>query len=179
MVGELNGEETRTMLMIKDDFERGGFSIPDPQKPDKPQYSLSIDLRGAGTKVKAKRSGDQVEIDVNLKLEVSYLSMKTQTDYTDPRNAPLAEKAVSDYIKTVMDGTILKCQKEFKSDVFQFGDKVRHTFLTWPEFERFAWLTKFPDATVRTHVDVRLKRYGLDLGPLKVPAGEIIEKKSK
>lgn len=174
MVGDLNGEETRTMLMVKGDFERGFFAVPDPQVPDQSQYSLSLDMRGRKTKVEVNRQGDRVEIDVHLTLEVSYMSMKTQSDYTDPRMEPLVEKAAAEYVKKNLDRAIMRTQ-EMGADVFGFGRRLRRTFLTWPEYEAFAWQSKYPQAEIRTNVEVELKRYGLDFGPLKVTPGEKLQ----
>ncbi|MGE5542637.1 MAG: Ger(x)C family spore germination protein [Bacillota bacterium] len=175
MVGDLNGDETACMLMAKGDFERGGFSIADPQRPDQPEYSISVELRGRKTRIAAVRTGDSVQLDVRVSLEINYLSWRTQTDYTDPRNAHLIEQAVNAHVKKMLDRAIARTQK-MNADVFGFGDKVRHTFLTWPEFDRFAWISKYPQAIIRTTVNSRMTRYGLDFAPPRVPPGESIVK---
>ncbi|MDP2856613.1 MAG: Ger(x)C family spore germination protein [Bacillota bacterium] len=177
MVGTLTGEETRALLMVKGDMETGGFSIPDPMAPDKPELSLSVTLHGRGTKVHAKRHGEKVELDVNIRLLVTYLAPKTGVDYSDPRTTPLVKKACEQYVKQLVDGVIAKTQKEHKSDVLGFGDPIRHTFATWPELDRFAWQTKYPDAEVRTSVDVTIQRHGLTFAPPHIPIGETIRSK--
>jgi Ger(x)C family germination protein len=177
MVGEFGGEEARTLSMIRGDFERGFFSVPDPLATDQPQYSLAMVLAASGSHVEARRQGDRVTLHVKVKLEGSYLSIMSQTDYTDPRNTPLAEKAAEDQIKRAMDRAITRSQKEMKVDPFRFGDRVKGTFLTWPEFDKFAWQSKYPDATVVTEVEIKIRRYGLDLAPPRVPPSEIIRKK--
>ncbi len=172
LVGYLTGEETRAMLMLTGDFKKGSYVIPDPKKPKDIQYSLGVDVKGSGTKVKAKRQGDQVQIDVVVHLKITYLSIKSQTDYTDPRLTPVVEKAIGDYIKSTIDRTVAKVQG-MGSDVFGFGNKVKRTFLTWPEFRDFRWFEKFSEATVNTTVKVDVHRYGLELGPLNVPPTEL------
>ncbi len=173
LVGYLTGEETRAMLMVTNDFERGAYVIPDPEVPHKPEYSLGADVKGSGTKIKVKRTGEKIQIDITVDLDVTYLSPKTQTDYSDPRMTPLAKRAIEDYIKKTIDRTIAKTQA-MGSDPFGLGKKVKRTFLTWPEFRDFNWLDKFPHATINTKVNVRVKRYGLDLGPLQVPLYETV-----
>jgi spore germination protein KC len=172
LVGTLGAEETRAMLMLKNDFERGAFGIPDPQRPDDPGYCLEFDVRGGRTRVEARRDGDKVKIVASVSLSVSYTGMKTQTDYSDPRNSPLAERAAEDYVKKVLDRVISRCKDEMKVDPFHFGDRVKRTFWTWPEWDSFAWQTKFPQAEVSTEVKVKIMRYGLDLGPPHVPSSE-------
>ncbi|MDP2858126.1 MAG: Ger(x)C family spore germination C-terminal domain-containing protein, partial [Bacillota bacterium] len=152
-------------------------SIPDPLAADQPQYSMAMVLAASGSRVKVQRQGDQVTLNVKVNLEGSYLAIMSQTDYTDPRNTPLAEKAAEDQVKRAMDRAITRSQKEMKVDPFRFGDRVKGTFLTWPEFDKFAWQSKYPDATVVTEVKVNIRRYGLDLAPPRVPPSEIIRKK--
>lgn len=174
LAGFLTGEETRAMLMVSNDYRKGAYVIPDPEKPDQPEYSLGLDVRDSGTKIKAKRTGDQVQIDITVDLAVTYISLKTQTDYTDPRLTPVAERAIEDYIKETIDRTIAKAQA-LRCDPFGLGMKVKRTFLSWPEFRDFDWFNKFPHATINTKVKVRIRRYGLGLGPPQVPPSETVQ----
>ncbi len=178
LVGDLNGEETRAMLMVKGDFEGGAFSIPDPQFPDKVEYSLGVSLHGRKPKVHVRRQDDHVEIDVHIDLEMTFISMRTQTDYTDPRNASLAEKAAADYVKKHLDRVIMRTQKELGGiDVFGFGLYLRRTFWTWPQWRAFTWPAGYPDAIIRTSVEAHLTRYGLELAPPSIPPSEKIKTK--
>ena len=174
MAGTLTGDETRGMLLAANGFERAFFSVPDPTAPDNPELSLGVEATRSKTKVKVKRAESLVHIQLETHVDVSYLGIKTQTDYTDPRMTPLAEAAIEDHLKSVMDRAIAKTQAA-GSDVCGFGEKVKRTFWTWPEFEAFAWLTKYPEAEIETTVDVRIHRYGLALRPLVIPPSEIIE----
>lgn len=176
MVGVLSGDETSAMLMVRGDFERGGFSIADPEKPDQPEYSMNLELFGTKPRIQVHRSGDSIQIDVKIGVTISGISWRTQTDYTDPRMESVVEQAVAAYLKKVLDQAIFRTQKEMKADAFGFGNKVRKTFATWDEFDRFAWLAKYPEAEIRTAVDARLVRYGLDLAPPRIPPGELILK---
>lgn len=172
MVGTLDAEETRALLAVQNDFERGSYAIPDPERPDDTQYSLGFTVHSGSGKTKVTRTGDHVRIEVRMKVEVSYMSPKTQTDYTDPRLTYVAENALADFIKKSLDSTIYRTQKTMRVDPFGFGEKVKQTFATWPEFEAFEWQNKYPDAEIVTEVKVKVHRYGLDLGPLYIPLWE-------
>ncbi len=172
MVGDLDGEETRAMMMLKGRFERAAFSIPDPMAPE---YPLALEIKGLGTRVRARRDGERVWIDVTVRVEINYIFTRTQADYTDPRNSPIVEKAVEEYLKAHLDRAIARA-KGMKVDPFGLGEYVRKTFWTWPEWEAFAWPTKFPDALVNASVKCNLARYGMNLEPLSVPPGERLRK---
>lgn len=44
MVGKLNGDESRYMMMARGEFERGFLTFQDPMKP---KYAVPIDVRSA------------------------------------------------------------------------------------------------------------------------------------
>lgn len=171
LAGTLSGEETRALLAVLEDLERASFAVPDPERPDDVQYSLGFTAQSATSKVKVKRSGENVEIDVKVSLEVSYVSPKTQTDYTDPRLVYVAESALASYFKEILDRAIKRTQ-EMGADAFGFGRRVKMTFLTWPDFEAFEWPNRYKDAKITTEVEVHVRRTGLVLGPLQVPRWE-------
>ncbi len=172
MIGTITGDETRAVLILTGDFERGAFSIPDPQFPDDPAAAWSVDLRNSREKVRVRRDGDSVTLDIKVEMDVEYLATKTLTDYTDPRNSPIAERAIADYVKQLVDRTIARSQREFGADFIGFGLAVRKTFLTYPDWDAFLWQLKYPQARITTQVTVNLVRYGESLGPLIVPPSE-------
>ena len=175
MVGILSGDEARSILLVRNDLERTSLVVPDPTAPDKPELSIGVEIVGGKTDIEVNRIGSEVTLKVKSKVEVSYISPKTQTDYSDPRMTPLAEKAIADHLKKYLDQTIAKTQA-LGTDPFGFGDKVKRTFLTWPEFESFAWFTKYPTAKIETVVEANIRRYGLDLRPLVIPPAELLQK---
>lgn len=174
MVGTLTGEESRAVLVARNDLERAAFPVIDPTAPDKPELALDVEITGPRSKVRVTRTGDQVRIRLDIHVTVSYLATWTQTDFSDPRMTPLAESAIEDYLKHLLDRTIAKSQAA-GSDVFRFGERVKRTFLTWPEFEEFAWLTKYPTAQIDTSVKVHIELYGLTLQPPVIPPSEKIQ----
>jgi spore germination protein KC len=174
MVGYLTGEETRAMLLVRHDLERAAIVVPDPEVPDRAELSIGVGITGVDSHVRVKREADTVTISVDIGVDVSYLSLKTQNDYTDPRLTPVVEPAIGDYLNKILGQAVTKTQK-MGSDVFGFGEGVRKKFWTWPEFAEFAWLAKYPTTEVTTSVHAHIARYGLDLGPLFIPPSEKIQ----
>jgi len=174
MVGTLNGEETRAVLMVRNDMERSALAVPDPIEPERAELSMGVEITSAESDVRVRKTGEQVTIKVTVDVEVSYISPKTQTDYTDPRMTPLAEQAISQYLDGILGQTIAKT-RQMGSDVFCFGEVVRMKFWTWPEFEKFAWLSKYPTTPIETEVKTHIRRYGLDFRPLVKPPSEDLQ----
>lgn len=157
MVGELNGDETRALLMVRDEFRRGNYALKDPKKEDK---SISIDIRRQKSPdIKIHFEGDNPSIDIKVFLEGDILAIQSTIDYESKELKPLLEKAMTDEIKEQMDRTIKKCQ-DVNSDVFRFGNIAAMHFLTIPEFEEYGWLKRFKDVKVNTRIDFKIRRAG-------------------
>ncbi|HHW31087.1 MAG TPA: Ger(x)C family spore germination protein [Clostridiaceae bacterium] len=157
MVGELNGDETRLMLMARDQFQRGFFTIPDPKNPD---LIVPLDVRAARKrKVMIKLEGDKPVIDLKIQLEGDLLAVQSGINYESKELKPVLEKAFEQYIKNGLDNLVEKCQ-QLNADVFLFGGIAARQFATIEEWERYNWIEKFEKAEVNTEVDFTIRRTG-------------------
>jgi spore germination protein KC len=157
MVGQLNGDETRAMMMIRDDFKRGFFAIKDPKSPDK---VISLDVRRQKKpNIKVKLDEDKATISIKIFLEADILAIQSTIDYESKELLPLIEKGFKEQVQKELDKTIKKCQS-LNSDVFRIGTIVAMKFNTIEEFEEFNWLRNFKDAQITTQVEFKVKRTG-------------------
>ncbi|MGE5632790.1 MAG: Ger(x)C family spore germination protein [Caulobacteraceae bacterium] len=157
MVGELNGDETRLMLMARDQFQRGFFTMPDPENPE---LIVPLDVRAARKrKVMIKLAGDKPVIALKIQLEGDLLAVQSGINYESKEMKPVLEKAFKQYIKNGLDKLIEKCQR-LNADVFRFGGIAARQFATIEEWERYNWIAKFEKAEVNTEVDFTIRRTG-------------------
>ncbi|WP_027622077.1 Ger(x)C family spore germination protein [Acetivibrio clariflavus] len=157
MVGELNGDETRLMLMARDQFQRGFFTIPDPNNPE---LIVPLDVRAARKrKVMVKLEGDKPVIVLKIRLEGDLLAVQSGINYESKEMKPVLEKAFEQYIKNGLDKLIEKCQR-LNADVFLFGGIAARHFATIEEWERYNWIAKFEKAEINTEVDFTIHRTG-------------------
>jgi len=170
MVGELNGDETRALLMIRGDFKRGNFTVQDPKKPE---MLVTIDVRRQKKrKVKVDLKGNKPIIDIHVYLEGDILAIQSTVDYEKKDLKPLLENALREQIKKNLEKTVKKCQ-DLNADVLKLGAAVGMHFWTIQEFEEYNWLSKFKDATVNVDVDFLIRRTGTMLKSREImsPAG--------
>lgn len=157
MVGELDGEENRLMLMANGKFKRGFFTLQDPKSS---KYVVPLDvLQAKAPEVNVKIEGDRPLIYLKLNLNAEILAIQSRIDYESLELKPVLEEAFRKKIKDEMDRLIEKC-RNLKADVFGFGDKAVEQFATVPEWEKFNWLKKFENATVTTEVEFKIIRTG-------------------
>ncbi|MCX7711450.1 MAG: Ger(x)C family spore germination protein [Clostridia bacterium] len=157
MVGELNGDETRILLMLRNQFHRAFYAVRDPKMPNK---TITMDVRGQkNPNIKVRFEGDKPVIDAKVFLEGDVLAIQSTIDYESKELKPILENEFRKLIKEQMDKTIKKCQL-VNSDVFRFGSFAAMHFPTIPEWEEYNWLKRFKDAQVNTEVDFRIRRTG-------------------
>lgn len=171
MVSELNGDESRALLMIRGEFYSGSIAMPDPR--DK-ELRITVDTT---TKKKPDikvefREGKPV-INVKIFLEADIQNLQSPTEYESAELKPVLEDAYKVYIKGIIDKTIDKC-KELNVDVFGFGEKAVEHFLTIQEWEEYNWLSHFKDAKIYTEVEFTIRRTGtlLKTNPTRTTQGE-------
>jgi spore germination protein KC len=171
MVGELNGDETRTLLMVRDEFQRGFFAIKDPKKQD---ILVTMDVRRQkNPKIKVQFEGNKPSVDVKIFLEGDILAIQSTNDYESKELKPILENAFKQQIKEQLDKTIEKCQS-VNSDVFRFGSYAAMHFLTISEWEEYNWLKRFKDIQVNTEVNFRIRRTGT-----MIKSSEMVSDKGK
>ena len=169
MVGELNGDETRTLLMLRGEFERGFFAVEDPKKSD---TTITLDVRmQKKPNVKVQFQDGEPIIDVKVFLEGDILGIQSTVDYEGKELKPLIENEFKRLMKEQIDKTIKKCQN-LNSDVFKFGTVAAMHFLTIEEWEKYDWFEKFKYAQVNTQVNFKIRRTGTMLKSSEINSTE-------
>lgn len=172
MVGELSGDETRYMLMVRDEFERGFFTMKDPKEQE---MIIALDVRGP-TKPKLKITFDDTGrpvIHLKMHLNADILAIQSGINYEHPELKVLLEKEFQQIIKNGVEKVVRKCQN-FNTDVFMFGDHATGNFLTISDLEDYNWNSHFEDAKVTVGVKVVIRRTGtqIDSYPIKSSEGD-------
>jgi spore germination protein KC len=159
MVGSMDPNETACYMMIAGKYSGGRFSIPDKGKPNR---DIIFDIHKSRTpSIKVYFENGKPMIDVNIKLESEVYAIQSRIDYEELSNQGLLEGQIEEYLLTSMKGTIKKAQKEFKCDIFGFGEWAAGNFSTINEFEAYNWLSHFSEAIINVSLDVKVRRTGL------------------
>ena len=159
MVGELDGEETGVYLMATGEYNYAFWTFQDPKHPDK---VIVLNIRqNRIPSIDVKISSGIPLINLNLNLEADILSIQSNESYEMPSQISLLENAVENTIRKEMQATFEKCARQYHSDIFGFGRKVKTLFLTWKQWEDFKWLDTFPKAQLNTNVKLEIRRTGL------------------
>lgn len=169
MVGELNGDQTRVLLMVRNEFESGEYVVQDPLKKN---LTVTTNIKKQkNPSIKVKIIEGRPYIDVKIYLEGDIRAIQSTIDYEEREQKALLENEFKKQIKNELDRTIKKCQS-LDSDVFKFGYYAATNFLTIPKWEEYHWLGKFKEAKVNTEVNFVIRRTGSALRSSEIVSSE-------
>lgn len=169
MVGSFDPYETRYMLMIKNKFNSGIMTIEDKMSPGN-GVILSL-RRGRNTKVKGYFKNGVPVIDIKLNIEADISAIHSRINYESLKLVEKLNSQLEEEIKKGAEKTIRKAQKEYKTDVFGFGKKFAGYFPTIEDWEKYNWLSHYPDAEVNVNVEVNVRRTGLTINSTPIEEG--------
>jgi spore germination protein KC len=154
MISELDGDETRFLLMLRDELKSANLSVPSPEGVDG-IISLRLEKK-ASNKIRVDTSEDAPHIHVTIVLKGSLLNEHSELDIMDKSDREYVENTCRDYIRERIEEIIDRC-RSLGVDPFKFGDKATKNFLTVDELLAYDWNNKFTDAVVKVNVELSLK----------------------
>jgi spore germination protein KC len=164
LVGNLNNYETQVLQLLTNHFDEALLTVADPQRSTK-FIGLRLLKNGPATRIKYRRQSGRDTFNVQIHLEAELLSIQSEIDYTSPHLETVLSRHIARVVKNRVDAVIAKTQRQFHADIFGFGVKVRNTMLTSKEWENYRWPAKFPQAQIRTRVNIAIRRAGVQFKP--------------
>lgn len=166
LVGWLDLRETRGLLWLKDEMERGVVTVPSPQEPGK---KISINITRGDTRVEPFYDGENVWFNVRVKMEGALWEQESTEKITDPVIYHTIEKAMSREIENMARDALNKAQLEYGVDIFGFGEAFHRKYKReWASVQN-RWDDVFAGAQVNIAVEGRIRRTGLVTNRLSVP----------
>ncbi|HWI63273.1 MAG TPA: Ger(x)C family spore germination protein [Symbiobacteriaceae bacterium] len=162
MIGILNGEDMRMILMLQDKFRRGLFSIQDPHRKD---LFVSMEIhQGRPMRMDVDLSGPRPRIHATVTLEGELLSIQSNTDYTEPELQTELEQATVGALEERMQ-TLIKKTQTWDTDVIGIGQAMVSKFPTVEAWETYDWPSRYKDVEITADVRYTLRRFGKQLSP--------------
>jgi spore germination protein KC len=121
---------------------------------------LAISTIRSKTKVYGKIQGGAPRIEIHVHSEGNVGEAACDIDLTKPESIKELEKKYKKEIKKRMEASIKTVQKEYKSDIFGFGDVIhRAEPKAWKGLEP-NWDQEFSNLNVTFHVTAKIRRLG-------------------
>lgn len=160
LVGELTGEETVILNMLKGQFKQSQLAFPDPADPDRFVTIRLLGERKPQLNVVMGKDGVP-DVSARVSLEAEITGIQSGVTYERPDKIPVLEMEINRILEEKAAELIRKSQEEFGADIFGFGFKARRLAATWHQWLEMKWLELYPQARVTVTFKTHIRRIGL------------------
>lgn len=154
LVGELNGQETISHLIVTNKLDQCIISIPDPFYSDN-LISVSISLNDTKNTVDFVNNAPYITIDTDL--EAYILTYSNKSNYGTEEALAIIEKYINSYLTTHISSYLYKTAKDFNSDIAGFGKKVISKYPNINKWNESNWSDNYKNAFFHVNVSTDLE----------------------
>jgi spore germination protein KC len=164
LVGFLDGQETRGYNWVIGNV--GGGTVTFPTSAGNTITSVEISRADSNNEVEI--TGNEIKIKVRIKVIGMLDEQTTSANLPDTSSIiDLVERETSQAIKSEVEHTLAKVQKEYKSDIFGFGQLVHRRYpREWKNIQE-RWDEVFPQAAIEVEVQAKVMKTGKSAYPVK------------
>ncbi|SHK04571.1 Ger(x)C family spore germination protein [Paramaledivibacter caminithermalis] len=166
LVGTLDETETKIYLWIINELEGGVLTVK-TEVSDRP-IEVTLELFANKTRIKPIKSGDEIVIKINIESDFGIGEISGEVNVIEKKAREVLKRDTEAEIKKQMENVIKKVQKEYKSDIFGFGIKIKDKMPEkWRQIEPY-WDEVFKDLETEINVNVNIRGSALTLEPIKI-----------
>lgn len=155
LVGWLNESESKGYNYIIDSVKSTVASISCPE-----EGKVSIEVINSKSELKGKINKGEPEVNVTIEVEGNVGEVECHIDMKDTKTIDALEKSYEKELKEIVHQTIETLQKQYKSDIFGFGQAIhRSNPKTWKKIKN-QWDEEFTELTVNVEVDMKIRDTG-------------------
>lgn len=113
------------------------------------------------TDVEIDTKGDDITIKLNIKGDAAIAEINCKVNLENPKEIKKLEEKFDDKVKDIIDKALYITQKEYKSDVFGFGNMIyRQDYKKWEKIKDNWDDEIFPNIDIKTNIDINLTKKG-------------------
>ncbi|MDP4133877.1 MAG: Ger(x)C family spore germination protein [Bacillota bacterium] len=156
MIGYLTESEMAAYSMLYGTFRTRDFTVEYPKGSGKyVVINLNQEEKPA---IKTTIENGKIKENFDLKLTGVY-ELKDPSKHFTEFNEAYTEYFKSEIKRMCLD-LLNKSSREWHSDIFSTGKRLRKCFTTWHEYEDYNYMSKFPETEYSVNVEVRFRRNG-------------------
>ncbi|MHB8062711.1 MAG: Ger(x)C family spore germination protein [Ruminiclostridium sp.] len=158
MVGKLNPEEATIFALLTGSNNSVIIEVTDPL--DKRFKVLSSVMKEKSSSTKVKFNNNKPIINITLKINIDVQAVQSDINYDEPDKAAKLEMSYKDYLNKGIKSLLEKTTRDFKSDIFGYGELAKQNFRTINEWEKAKWTEIFPQSEYNYKIDLKVTRQG-------------------
>ncbi len=155
LVGWLTERESRGYSDIINEVQNTVTAVSCPE-----EGKATIEIIQLNSKIKGKINKGKPEVDVNIKVKGNIGEVECQINLSEQKSIVELEKNTEKKMEETINQTIETAQKQYKSDIFGFGEAIhRSNPKEWKKIKEH-WDEEFSELTANVKVDVKLVHTG-------------------
>ncbi|WP_158602237.1 Ger(x)C family spore germination protein [Cohnella endophytica] len=163
LAGFLTGAETKTLNMLRGEFEKTIWEFRDPSDP---KYNLSINMNSQKkARMNLKRTKDQIRVTFHVQMEGDLMGSLSTVDYTQPENRKKLERSIENQMQDRASDLLDKTLYKWESDCFHIGNRLRANFPTLQKWYAYKWREHIKETKYELDIRFRMRRHGDQVGP--------------
>lgn len=113
------------------------------------------------TDVEINTNNNDIKIELNIKGDAAISEINCKIDLDDPKEIKELESKFNKKVQSLIDKALYVTQKEYRSDVFGFGNMIyRKDYQTWKKIKD-SWDDEiFPNIEIKSKVNISLTKKG-------------------
>jgi len=155
LIGYLNSSEARAVLWITDKVNKGIIVVPYKGK------NQTIEIMKSQSKTKITLHHGKPEVQVNIKINANVGSVLGSVDPSKQSVIDELEEKTNQTVKKDIEKTIKKVQKQYKVDIFKFGETFERQHAKEWKKQKKNWGEDFENLQVNIKVDTIIADIGL------------------
>ena len=170
LLGELNEKESKGLVWVSNKNEISYVNISSDESNSSIK-TMSFRIISSKSSIKPIIGNGSLTYNISVKVEAElrkYLSDGGSTDITPDIIIKMEEK-LSDNIKSNIRAVLSKAQKEYKSDIFGFGNILyKESPKIWHEEYENTWSEVFPQVPVNVYIKAKVINTGTNINKFDV-----------
>ena len=166
LVGFLDGDETKTLMFIKDKI-KGGLLVDKEYNDDSRTY-ISLEIFRNKTTLKPYIAHGKIMIRINTDTNVAIGENGGEENYIEEPGRSILKKDFEAILENKIKNLVKEAQEQYDSDIFGFGKSVK---VNLPDFWRqieSKWEQVFKTVGVEVHSTINIKNSAFESKPIKV-----------
>ncbi|SHH65278.1 spore germination protein KC [Caloranaerobacter azorensis DSM 13643] len=165
LVGWLNAAQTRGLLFIQNEVRNAVYNVDNPLNKNK---KVAIEILDSNGKIDAQIVEWKLILSIKIDAVGNIADQQGKGDLTTKETFKKLSRDVENAIKTDIKDVLSIAQKEYKSDIFGFGEVMyRRHFEYWKQIKD-DWADIFSNASIEIDVNVKIRGTGIIGKPSEV-----------
>lgn len=166
MVDYLDGQDCIFVNILRGGVRTTRFDFADPE--EKAQNISAVMRREHEPRYNIMLNPKNTSVNIDLPIDVDITNVGSGVDYTQPIMHQRLESSLSQQLSDRLTKIINKLEIEDGTDCIPISKHIRSRFRTHQEFENFPWEKRMKTAQIAVHVTARVRRFGIQMEPLRV-----------